>query len=311
MFLLSLTALAVRAQSFTVMAFNCENAFDTTHDEGKNDTDFLPDGTYRWNGYRMNRKLRDIAKVIMAVDSLSPAACVGLVEVENDSVMERLTRQGLLRNIGYRYIITHSEDRRGIDVALMYQPLRFRPLTHRSIRGRTTTPTRDILAVEGLADNTDTLHVYVVHLPSRRGGAEARRNRSIMLEALLADLDSVRTQSPDAKCIVMGDFNDELKSRSHPLYAAGMTDVTADARPGTYKYQGVWSTIDHLLITPPLLNRLTGGGIAALPFMLEDDTTNGGKKPYRTFMGPRYVGGISDHLPVWARFKVGAAKSGY
>lgn len=297
-------ALASRAQSFTVMSFNCENAFDTIHDAGKNDTDFMPNGQYRWNSYRMKRKLRDIAKVIMAVDSVSPAACVGLVEVENDSVMEMLTKRGLLHNIGYRYIITRSEDRRGIDVALLYQPLRFQPFSHRCIRGRTSTPTRDILAVDGLINNSDTLHLYVVHLPSKRGGSVAGRNRKIMVEALLADMDSIRTANRDAKCIVMGDFNDELKSRNNVLLCAGMTDVVRNAKPGTYKYQGVWSTIDHLLISPSLKGMLIDGGIAALPFMLEPDETNGGQKPHRTFLGPRYVGGISDHLPVWGRFDI-------
>lgn len=303
MFLLTATCtLAARAQSFTVMSFNCENAFDTIHDTGKNDTDFLPDGLYRWNSYRMKRKLRDIAKVVMAVDSVSPAACVGLVEVENDSVLEMLTKRGLLRNIGYRYIITNSQDRRGIDVALLYQPLRFKPLSHRCIRGRTSTPTRDILAVDGLMNNSDTLHLYVVHLPSKRGGGEARQNRNIMVKTLLADIDSVRMTNGEAKCIIMGDFNDELNSKNNLLLSAGMTDVVRNAKPGTYKYQGVWSTIDHLLISQSLKSMLIDGGIAALPFMLVPDETNGGQKPHRTFLGPRYIGGISDHLPVWGRF---------
>ena len=108
--------------NFSVMAWNVENVFDTLHDAGKLDEEFLPEGSHRWTRYRLFRKLKAIGKTIVAVDSVQPIDVIGLCEVENDTVMTCLTERTQLRKLGYHYIMTHSEDERGIDVALLMPP---------------------------------------------------------------------------------------------------------------------------------------------------------------------------------------------
>jgi len=289
---------------FSVMAWNVENVFDTIHDAGKQDGEFLPEGSHRWTRYRLFRKLKEIGKTIVAVDSVQPIDVVGLCEVENDTVMTYLTERTQLRSLGYRYVMTQSEDERGIDVALLYAPMRFRLLGHESIRADSSKPVRDVLHATGLTPQGDTLDIYLVHLPSKLGGAEADRNRKRVVSALLANADSVCAVRPHANIVVMGDFNDELRGKQlKPFSSRGFKDVIAGGKPGTYRYQGNWSVLDHILVKPGTMGNRLESGIAALPFLLEPDKTHGGQKPFRTYLGPRYNGGISDHLPVWLRIK--------
>ena len=106
---------------------------------------------------------------------------VALCEVENDSVLFDLTRRSALRGVNYDYVMTDSPDERGIDVALLYQPSSFALIQFRSIRIKPlpdTRPTRDILYASGRIMNDDTLHVFVLHAPSRRGGEQVSRPSS-------------------------------------------------------------------------------------------------------------------------------------
>lgn len=222
---------------FSVMAWNVENAFDTIPDAGKQDGEFLPEGSHRWSRYRFFRKLKAIGKTIVAVDSVQPIDVIGLCEVENDTVMTCLTERTRLRSLGYKYVMTHSEDERGIDVALLYAPMRFRLLGHESIRAATSTPVRDVLHATGLMPQGDTLDIYLVHLPSKLGGSEADKKRKKVVKALLANADSVCQVRPRANILVMGDFNDELRGkRMQPFISRGFKDVIADKKPGTYRY---------------------------------------------------------------------------
>lgn len=285
---------------FSVVAYNVENAFDTIHDEGFNDYAYLPEGENRWHRYRLFQKLNGIAKVIATIDQERPVNIIGLCEVENDTVLTYLTKRTPLNTLGYKYVMTHSQDRRGVDVALVYQPMGFRLLSHEGLRARTSTPTRDILHVRGITHLGDTLDVYVVHAPSKLGGAAASRNRQLVNDRLFASIDSVISSRKDAGIIVMGDFNDEMK-RPRGFLRRGFRDMAAGLTPGTYKYKGFWTTIDHIFIRMPNPDRRLESGILSAPFLLEPDKTHGGSKPFRTFYGPRYNRGFSDHLPVWAR----------
>ena len=185
---------------FTFVQFNCENLFDCQHDSLKNDVEFLPDGSYHWTLFRYWRKLNRVGQTIVSCgerngevetlaeqdDSISEEAVanwhlpdmVALCEVENDSVMRDLTKRSLLRTARYEYVVTHSPDERGIDVALMYSPFSFRLINSRAVRIapiRGMSPTRDLLYASGLIISGDTLHVIVAHLPSRRGGEQHSR----------------------------------------------------------------------------------------------------------------------------------------
>ena len=295
----------------TFMELNCENLFDTRHDSLKNDQEFLPDGSYKWTPYRYWAKLNHLGQEIVAQSDPVPDF-VAMCEVENDSVMFDLTKRSLLRNAGYEYVMTSSPDERGIDVALLYQPASFALLHSHSIRIKPlpdTRPTRDILYASGLLITGDTLHIFVVHAPSRRGGEVASRPYRLLVASQLAEaVDSVYAISRDAKIIIAGDFNDYADSPAlQYLYEHHLINISADAQgshgaKATYRWHGEWRSLDQILCSPSLAARKQSSVIGDLPFLLEDDEKYGGKKPYRTYLGPRYLGGYSDHLPLVVQF---------
>ena len=296
----------------TFMELNCENLFDTRHDSLKNDLEFLPDGSYKWTPYRYWAKLNHLGQEIVAQSDPVPDF-VAMCEVENDSVMFDFTKRSLLRNAGYEYVMTSSPDERGIDVALLYQPASFALLHSHSIRIKPlpdTRPTRDILYASGLLITGDTLHVFVVHAPSRRGGEQASRPYRLLVANQLAEaVDSVYAISRDAKIIIAGDFNDYADSPAlQYLYEHHLINMSADAQgshgaKATYRWHGEWRSLDQILCSPSLAARKLSSVIGDLPFLLEDDEKYGGKKPYRTYLGPRYLGGYSDHLPLVVQLK--------
>ena len=296
----------------TFMELNCENLFDTRHDSLKNDLEFLPDGSYKWTPYRYWAKLNHLGQEIVAQSDPVPDF-VAMCEVENDSVMFDLTKRSLLRNAGYEYVMTSSPDERGIDVALLYQPASFALLHSHSIRIKPlpdTRPTRDILYASGLLITGDTLHIFVVHAPSRRGGEQASRPYRLLVASQLAEaVDSVYAISRDAKIIIAGDFNDYADSPAlQYLYEHHLINISSDAQgshgaKATYRWHGEWRSLDQILCSPSLAARKQSSVIGDLPFLLEDDEKYGGKKPYRTYLGPRYLGGYSDHLPLVVQLK--------
>lgn len=301
--LLLLTLFAVEAQPkqnrLRLMAWNVENLFDTVHDAGFHDEEFLPQATRHWNSYRYWQKLTEIARVVAAVaDQGGVPDLVALCEVENHSVLTTLTRRSILRSLNYRYTMTSGIDKRGINVALLYQPNRFRVLESRSIRipceEQGMKPTRDILHVRGIvptAEGTDTLHVFVVHLPSRLGGFEADRKRKLAARVLWDAVDSLQGE----RVIVAGDFNtgsDDAMLHHPPMV------LTDDAHmPGTYCFQGCWQWLDHILVSPAIGMQSKARPVE-LPWLLEENNTYGGWQPRRTYNGPSYHGGVSDHLPL-------------
>lgn len=306
------------ASLFTLIELNCENLFDTRHDSLKNDTEFLPEGSHHWTRTRYWHKLNDIGREIIALGDDSAGwrlpDVVAMCEVENDSVMYDLTKRSLLRKARYEYLMTDSPDERGIDVALMYNPVTFRPLSHHAIRIPLLPdmrPTRDILYVAGLAGETDTLHLFVVHAPSRMGGERASRPFRLQVTRLLiAAIDSIRTISREAHIILAGDFNDYADSPAlDSLYIHDMHNVSATARGangarGTYRFRGEWGSLDQIICSLSVAGKLANCHIGDLPFLLEEDEKYGGVHPRRTYLGPKYQRGFSDHLPLVARFKL-------
>lgn len=301
----------------TLVQLNCENLFDLHHDSLKQDTDFLPTSTYRWTPYRYWKKVNGIGKAIVACGQQGAdwqlPDLVTLCEVENDTVLRDLTKRSLLRSARYEYIVTDSPDERGIDVALLYSPFSFLPLNKHSIRVtgiKGLEATRDILYVSGRTRNGDTLHIFVVHAPSRRGGEFATRHfREAVARKVLIGVDSVRQITPKAKIIVSGDFNDYVSDSSFRIYRqGGLMDVTAQCRgkngaKGTYRYQGDWGSLDHVLTSASLAGSVVEASIGDFPFLLEEEEKYGGVRPKRTYQGPKYVGGVSDHLPLVVRFR--------
>ncbi len=289
-------------QSHTVMSWNVENLFDCRDDSLTDDAEFLPDGERGWTPSRYWRKLDNVARTIAAVDPHKGwPPLVALMEVENDSVLHDLTRRSPLRRARYDYIMTEGPDVRGIDIALLYQPDIFRLLHHRGIRIPSVEegyrPTRDILHATGLTPVGDTLHVLAVHLPSRSGNSRQSRNHRMLAATTLCHvLDTLHGKD----ILLMGDFNAEpddeifrdIHTRMRSLMPGGKRALR-QAR-GTYVFQRQWSFLGHIQLTPSLAARAASHvRVAAFPFLLTEAGI-----PFRTYRGPAYQGGISDHLPL-------------
>lgn len=318
-FLLGVITLYSEAQSrFTIVELNTENLFDARHDTLKNDYEFLPTSPRHWTRTKYWEKLNRTGQTIIACGEDSCGwrlpDLVGLCEVENDSVLFDLTKRSLLRKARYEYVMTSSNDMRGIDVALLYSPFSFRLLKTDTIRVSLIAnmqPTRDILYVKGAIINDDTLHVLLLHAPSRRGGEmQSQPFRKHVMMQVSNVVDSIQRRHSDAKVIVMGDFNDYADSPSlKPLYECGLFNVSAQAKgkngaEGTYRYHGEWGSLDHILISDNLHPYVLSCYVNDAPFLLEEDMKYGGLKPRRHYNGMRYNNGFSDHLPLVLRLSI-------
>lgn len=312
-FLLTLSSFFSVAQTrLTIVELNTENLFDTQHDSLKNDYEFLPDSPRHWTRTKYWQKLNRIGQTIISCGEDSSGwslpDIVGLCEVENDSVLFDLTRRSLLRKARYEYVMTASDDVRGIDVALLYSPFSFRLIKADTIRVLPLSemrPTRDILHVEGEIENGDTLHIFLLHAPSRMGGElYSRPFRKHVMERLCNAIDSLRDKYLDPKILVMGDFNDYADSPSLQLaYEHGLFNVATGAHgrngaKGTYRYHGEWGSLDQILVSENLRSWVKDCRINDAPFLLEKDTKYGGVKPRRNYNGMRFNNGFSDHLPL-------------
>ncbi len=311
---------------FTFVEYNVENLFDTFHDVGKQDTEFLATSPRHWTPRRYWQKLDHVGQALVAcgagevADSDDAAEASGghlpdmavLTEVENDSVMRDLTRRSPLRAARYDYVMTSSPDVRGIDVALVYSPFAFRLINSHSVRIEPLAgqrPTRDILYASGMVMSGDTMHVVAVHAPSRAGGeARSKPYRLHVAGVVCQIVDSIRNACDNPLIIIAGDFNDYSSDESLKLIAShGMTEVSLGAKgtngaKGTYRYKGEWGSLDHIFCNDALARLLAGCRVNDAPFLLEEDKKYGGAKPHRTYLGPRYRGGFSDHLPLVATF---------
>lgn len=318
---------------FRVVEYNVENLFDTVHAQGKEDLEFLPSSERRWNSGRYWKKLGQLCRVLAAAGGESPADLVALCEVENDTVLTHLTQRTFLRRLGYSYVMTDGPDQRGINVALLYQRGTFSPFSVRSVRiphkPPGERPTRDLLAVSGLLLTGDTLDVFVCHFPSRSGGAaETEPYRKRAATVVRAQVDSLIRQRTCPRILLMGDFNEGLDGKAlrdvlgvkvpekdvrnlsyNALYSLSQNLKAEHGIAGTYKYRGEWDRLDHIIVSGSLLDAQAGFHtspaacrILCMPFLLETDASAGGVKPKRTYQGPIYRGGCSDHLPLAADF---------
>ena len=297
----------------TFVELNCENLFDYHHDEGKDDTEYLPEATRHWTKKRYWQKLNNIAHELLSCSDDRIPDMIALCEVENDSVLHDLTSRSLLRNAGYEYLMTNSPDLRGIDVALLYSPYTFAPIRSYSIRVTPVEqmrPTRDILYACGQTVSGDTLHVFVVHFPSRFGGEKySRPFRQAAADFLCQSVDSIQAVRSEPKILIAGDFNDGDESLViKQIEQHDILNLTKEASApkdvqGTYRYKGQWESIDHILGSPSISNKVGAAFIHAPEFLLEEEKRYGGYRPRRTYNGPRYRPGYSDHLPLVVRFR--------
>lgn len=316
-----------RPRDFRVMFYNCENYFDTINDPLINDDEFTPEGTRFWDGYKYYRKSINLSKAIIATGGWKPVDLIGLCEVENRSVLDKLCKHTPLYKNSYNIAHFESPDSRGIDVALLYRDESFEFISKSRInitkRCDFTRPTRDILYVKGVVNAKDTLHVFVNHWPSRWGGQlESEERREFAASVLRVKVDSLFQNNSYSNIVIMGDFNDEPHNSSVKkiLKAKELEDVfqkdelynmmysIADHEMGTHKYQGKWGVLDHIILSGNLLDpnglytKVKSTTIYNANYLLIEDATHLGEKPFRTYVGFSYKGGFSDHFPVFIDF---------
>jgi hypothetical protein len=231
----------------TVAFYNLENLFDTINNPNI-DEEWLPNGAQNWTSEKYNKKLENLARVLSEIgtgENPNSPTLIGASEIENRGVLEDLVRQPKLAVNDYGIVQYDSPDKRGIDVALLYQKKHFKPTSSINIplliyrndskiveknTGETAEDkadsdknevaidnriyTRDVLLVTGILDG-DEVNIIVNHWPSRSGGekksspfreAAGRLDRKIM--------DSIYKVNPNAKIINMGDLNDGTYNKS-------------------------------------------------------------------------------------------------
>ena len=338
-FILFLVVVSASAQETIRIAFwNMENFFDPFVDSTKAYNAFTEDGMQHWTKSRFYKKRNNMYKAILAMSENRPIGIMGVCEVENEYVLHSVFEETPLKKYNYRYVHFEGPDRRGIDPAIVYSLDHFM-LVQSSVYPYynpedTAYHSRDILYAKFVAKDdsstgsvtsvSDTIHVFVNHWPSRYSGElETVGSRSCSAVILRSKVDSICASMPEgyqAKVIMMGDLNDcptdpsvyDVLRARHPSECEEGCFINLFGKnddlgfEGTLKHQADWQIFDQIIVTDGIMDDEEGlhyqegsARIFHADFMLEDDETYHGKKLFRTYIGPRYFGGFSDHLPVY------------
>jgi predicted extracellular nuclease len=328
-----------KARGYIIGFYNVENLFDTYHDEGKNDYEYLPDGSNQWTEKRYEEKLHNIAHVIKAMADENNAfhTILGLSEIENRHVLEDLVSQEEIVDANYQIVHYDGPDRRGVDVALLYRPDQFKLLDSKSIpydfnsdiqfdmdaESQKNFRTRDVLMVRGELRG-EMFAFFVAHLPSRLGGKGADL-RARGAEIIYQHSAELMAEYPGIKIVVMGDMNDNPTDESMTVYLHGKETVEevgkADffspflsmlkAGYGSLAYRGEWNIYDIILANESLVNA-EKGKLRIVPIVkgkyygrvfnqpfMVQQTGQYKGTPFRTFSSGSYIGGYSDHYPTY------------
>jgi hypothetical protein len=305
--------------------YNLENLFDTLDTPNVNDIDYTPQGLNKWNSKKYYEKLENLSEAISKIGTDATPhgpAIIGVSEIENRTVLEDLVRQKAIAGRNYHIVHYDGPDKRGIDVALLYQPEYFEltnSISHRlKIEGREDFFTRDQLLVSGLLDGEE-FHFIVSHWPSRSGG----ESRSRPLRNAAADLgrhiiDSVLNINPNAKIVYMGDLNDNPDNESVMKHLRAKTDVGKLKEGdmfnpfydfykkgiGTLAWRDTWSLFDMVIPSKSLMDKDFSSYrfYKAMVFnktFLQQKSGRFKGYPLRTHAGGQYLGGYSDHFPTY------------
>jgi endonuclease/exonuclease/phosphatase family metal-dependent hydrolase len=312
-------------------SWNLENLFDTVNDTLKNDEEFLPDSIKHWDNEKLEKKLYNLSRVIRSMNEERGPDILGVVEVEHKALLDSMISK-FLPKMNYSTAYLESPDNRGIDNGLIYRNDLFHLL---SVTGDTIHlpdgyPTRLILGVTLLGPDNDTLHIFVNHWPSRRGGEQQSEvNRITAAVVLKKHINNILLQNPRSFIIIMGDFNDEPTNNSilntlkaQPVLcdtlrgdlkeSAGDDLYNLAYEPyneglGTYKYRNDWNMLDQIIVSDEILtgNKFhyeCGTFKIYKPDFIVEQTGRYAGSPFPTYGGNRYLGGYSDHFPVTAKF---------
>jgi hypothetical protein len=311
----------------TIAFYNLENLFDTKNDTLIYDDDRTPEGKDAWTQERYEHKLGQLSKVISQIGlgiSKNPPDILGVCEVENKQVLQDLVNHQNLRKYDYGIVHFDSPDERGIDVALLYRKSVFIPMAFESRRLLLSKDndkrdyTRDQLVVEGLLDN-ERIHFIVNHWPSRSGG-EARSRPFRLAAAKLNKriIDSIQRNNSLAKIISMGDFNDDPvdpsikrvlgvkggKKQLDSMSLFGPMEKLFRKGAGSLAYRDKWNVFDQIYMTANLVNSkkehysFWKASIFTPSYIIDPKGKYKGY-PLRSYAGGSYIGGYSDHFPVY------------
>ncbi len=290
-------------EELLVVFWNLENFFDWV-DEGENESDkeFSSFGSRHWSRKKFYAKCDAVAKAVMWIADRYGRMpdVIGVAEVENKGVLTKMLNATVLRKYDYRIIHYDSGDRRGIDAALLYRASSMELLSSSvktpSYQGKKM-DTRDILHVQiRLADGSE-VDFIVNHHPSKFGGEDESRGRR---EAAITALKEMCDSLGNGNIIAMGDFNDTPDSEAFQVIEGTLVNKGMELHErgeGTIRYEGEWDLIDMFLVDDMLDGR-TGMEVCRIPFLMIWDKKHPGEKPFRTYSGPRYIGGVSDHCPI-------------
>lgn len=293
---------SARDSSELCMVFwNLENFFDYFNDDSSDsDREFSSMGARHWTKKRFTAKCMSVSKALFAIaDRLGKMPdVIAVAEVENAFVLRKLVELTPLRRYGYERVHYDSPDPRGIDVGLLYRPsvLELNGSRPCSVPGLTT---RDILLAQFIRPGRDSIAVLVNHHPSKYGGETSAGRRAAAVARMDGIADSLR-QEGWAKVAAVGDFNDTPFSEIYrPLTRqwSNLSEELSRRGIGSIRFNGRWQLIDQCLVTLPLA-RDSRMEVCDLPCLMVRDAAHSGQKPFRTYSGPRYIGGVSDHLPI-------------
>ena len=305
---------SIVSETLSVIFYNVENLFDDVDDAIQGDDEFTKNGLRAWSSFKYSSKIAKLSQVILASNNWNSPALIGVSEIENRNVVKKLCSNSILKKIGYKIIHKESKDRRGIDVALMYDPEYFFIIdsSFYEVELNDGTFSRDILYAKlGYCD--DILHVFVCHWPSRYSGSYySESKRMIASNVLFEQYSKLFSIYRNPKVLIMGDFNDDpndksardlIKKSKFDENSALVNLMNDDFKYGTIKYQNRWFLFDQFIVSEGLLldSGLSVIGkpkICNLPFILIKDDKYLGMKPFRTFSGYKYIGGYSDHFPI-------------
>lgn len=294
----------------TFIFWNVENFYDWICDSTIVD-EFYYNGQMRWNYGRFVKKRDRLAKTILDFSYPDYPTFIGLAEIENRLVLNQLIYKTPLIKGEYGVIHRDSPDVRGIDVALLYRIALFNPI--KSVfyplisKDGDTLRTREILYCKGVLRGRDTLHILINHWPSKFSGKRiSDKSRSIAANKLSNVCDSILSVDSNSNVIVCGDFNETANSNIYYSLLKVLVKVDLVSQlGGTIKYRGVWQEIDHFFVSQNIYCLQSNPYLCStsvysheVDYLLVRDIKYTYYKPYRTYIGPRYIGGFSDHLPI-------------
>ena len=306
---------------YSIAFYNVENLYDTKRDKKIDDTEFTSGGAKKWTKSKYQKKINNIAYAISLMGkgvTPSGAAIIGLAEVENRTVLEDLVNSKSIISSNYKIIHADSPDKRGSDVALLYNPVSFKAKGHKIYPYKSAAnrwlKSRDILLVYGELAG-ESLHIIVNHWPSRRGEGSGEQ-REVAAAICKHIQDSIYRSDPKAKIVIMGDMNDNpfdkscriilnAKKNESEVKPGGLYNTMwalLDKGIGSYRYRNKWHMYDQIIISQSLIDKNSRlkyikPEVFNPDFLIQQKGSYKGY-PFRSFSGNTFINGYSDHFPI-------------